>query len=595
MNKMMKTLSIALSLLLVAGGTGAAFALAKNAQTEQSVVETTQQPADHPATQTGTTEKDETVYVLAGADGSVKKIIVSDWIKNELNASSISDFSELHDIEAVKGDSSYASSGENVKVWDTQGNDVCYQGNIEKELPVDMSVTYTLNGKELSAEEMAGKSGRVTIRFDYENRQYETVQIDGAEQKIYVPFVMLTGMLLDNSIFRNVEVSNGKFINDGERTAVIGIAFPGLQEDLGIGSDMLELPDYVEITADVTDFSFGMTISVATNEIFNALDMGKLNSINDLTGSVGELTNAMGMLMDGSSALYDGLYLLLDKSGELVDGVDKLASAAKIIKTGIGGVLLGDAQLKAGIAGLTIDLRSLSREKADLLDSAEQGFAALLKSANTRLAAAGIEEVPELTAENYDEVLDGLVNAGTHKTSTWFGIQFQGVESQGGGIALTTEEQEMLIALKAELDSYASFCRSLKEYTDDVSSAALKATGLSAGTTMLTGGGALMKITADLLYDGIGQMQDGIPALVDGVTQLKDGAMQLSDGLKQFNEQGIQKIVDLLDGDVTGLVNRLKATVEVSKRYRNFSGISEEMDGQVKFIYRTEEVVTAAK
>ena len=568
MNKMTKTLSIALSLLLVAGGTGAAFALAKNAQTEPPAVETAVQPADRPTTQTGAPEKDETVYVLAGADGSVKKIIVSDWIKNELNAASISDLSELHDIEAVKGDSSYSAKGDNVKVWDTQGNDVCYQGNIEKELPVDMSVTYTLNGKELSAEELAGKSGRVTIRFDYENRQYETVQIDGAEQKLYVPFVMLTGMLLDNSIFSNVEVSNGKFINDGERTAVIGIAFPGLQEDLGLGRDMLELPDYVEITADVTDFSFGMTISVATNEIFNALDMGKLSSINDLTGSVGELTNAMGMLMDGSSALYDGLYLLLDKSGELVDGVDKLASAAKIIKTGIGGVLLGDAQLKAGIAGLTIDLHSLSREKADLLDSAEQGFAALLESANARLAAEDFEEVPELTAENYGEVLDGLAD---------------------------TVESELLTALKAELDGYASFCRSLKEYTDDVSSAAVKAAGLSAGTTVLTGGGALMKITADLLYDGIGQMQDGIPALVDGVTQLKDGAMQLSDGLKQFNEQGIQKIVDLLDGDVAGIVNRLKATVEVSKRYHNFSGISEEMDGQVKFIYRTEEVSATVK
>ena len=140
--------------------------------------------------------KDETVYVLAGADGSVKKIIVSDWIKNALGASSLTDTTGLSDIENVKGDESYTISG-SAKVWDAQGNDIYYQGNIEKELPVGMTVTYTLDGKKVSADEIAGKTGKVSIRFDYENRQYETVKIDGKDEKIYVPFAMLTGMLLE--------------------------------------------------------------------------------------------------------------------------------------------------------------------------------------------------------------------------------------------------------------------------------------------------------------------------------------------------------------------------------------------------------------
>ena len=277
------------------------------------------------ATTTANTDKDstkdETVYVLAGADGSVQKIIVSDWIKNALGAALVTDSTGLSDIENVKGNESYTISG-NATVWDAQGNDIYYRGNIEKELPVGMTVTYTLDGKKVSADEIAGKTGKVSIRFDYDNRQYEMVKIDGKEEKIYVPFAMLTGMLLDNEHFRNVEVTNGKIINDGDRTAVVGIALPGLQENLGISKDKLNIPDYVEITADASDFSFGMTVTFATNELFNNFNTSKLDSVDDLTGSIGELSDGMKQLLDGSSALYGGLTTLLDKSKELVSGIN---------------------------------------------------------------------------------------------------------------------------------------------------------------------------------------------------------------------------------------------------------------------------------
>lgn len=146
-------------------------------------------------------------------------------------------------------------------VWDAQGNDIYYQGNIQKELPVGLSVRYYLDGKSVSPEELKGKSGKVTIRFDYENRQYETVQINGVNQRIYVPFAMLTGMILDNDTFQNVQITNGKLVNDGDRTVVVGLAFPGLQENLNLSRDDLSIPDSVEITADVTNFSLGMTVT----------------------------------------------------------------------------------------------------------------------------------------------------------------------------------------------------------------------------------------------------------------------------------------------------------------------------------------------
>ena len=263
--RMKKLLALVLSCAVLVGAVGVT-ALALNADKGE-------EDKAPESTVTGSSDgeekiqKDETVYVLVGADGSVKKIIVSDWIKNTLGSASLKDKTELSDVVNVKGDESYTVDGDNMKVWDAQGNDIYYQGNIEKELPVGLRVSYTLDGSRISAEDLAGKSGKVTIRFDYQNNQYAMAEIDGKREKIYVPFAMLTGMMLDNGVFSNVEVTNGKLINDGDRTIVAGIAFPGLQSDLNISEDKLSIPSYVEITADVKNFKMSNTVTLATNEI----------------------------------------------------------------------------------------------------------------------------------------------------------------------------------------------------------------------------------------------------------------------------------------------------------------------------------------
>ncbi len=674
MNKLsLKITVFALCAVLCLSGVITAFALARDKNEEPQ----TELPAATAGNAEAEITKDETVYVLTTADGSVKKIIVSDWIKNTFGASSLTDTTGLSDIENVKGDESYTISG-NATVWDAQGNDIYYQGNIEKELPVGMTVTYTLDGKNVSADEIAGKTGKVGIRFDYDNRQAETVKIDGKDEKIYVPFAMLTGMLLDNSQFRNVEVTNGKLINDGDRTAVVGIAFPGLQANLGINKDMINIPDYVEITADATDFSFGMTVTVATNEIFNALDTSKLDSVDGLTDSIGELTDGMGRLLDGSSALYGGLCTLLEKSDELVSGIGQLADGAKSLKDGTAAVDAGADQLKTGTSELAGGLATLKDNNETLNGGAKQVFETLLSTAETQIKAGGIS-VPALTVENYAEVLDGVVasldentvygqalaqvtaaveknrplivekvtaavreqvaeqviltvtsmSKSDYEAAVSAGVilpakqdavtsaidaQMQSDPVKGtvsdnvelqikqaisenmasdevkAKLAAASEGAKAMIGLKTSLDSYNAFYLGLLTYTGGVASAADGAEKLAFGASDLKGGTAQLRDGASALYDGVLQLKNGTPALVDGVTQLKDGAMQLNDGLKKFNDDGICKIVDLVDGDLNSIVTRLKSTVDVSKNYRNFSGIGDDTDGQVKFIYRTDEI-----
>lgn len=755
-----KILAICLCAALCLGGAGMAFAQASSKKADDQPVSAAQQAAELQQK----ISKDETVYVLTGADGSVKKIIVSDWLKNELGSASVADKSDLSDIENVKGNESYTINGDNMTVWDAQGNDIYYQGNIQKELPVGLSVRYYLDGKSVSPEELKGKSGKVTIRFDYENRQYETVQINGVNQRIYVPFAMLTGMILDNDTFQNVQITNGKLVNDGDRTVVVGLAFPGLQENLNLSRDDLSIPDSVEITADVTNFSLGMTVTLACNDLFSQLGDVDLTSL-DSTSALDQLTGAMDQLLSGSSALYEGLSTLLDKSGELVSGVEELAQGAAAIKSGADSVDDGAAQLKAGLADLSSGLNTLSANSESLNSGAKQVFNSLLETAATQIRAKGLN-VPDLTIENYAEELNALiksldettvyetalkqvtdaveaqrpvitqkvteavrqqvemkvaaavrqqvtekvtaavqqqvtatvtdtvqqqvaeqviqaaanmskadydaavaagiipqqtqdaVNAAIQAQMSSEAVQSKIAENvsaqmaseavqskitenidtqisseavqatitentdaqmQTEAIQATIQQQtelqvqkaisenmasdavqsqlkkasegaQTLIALKASLDDYNTFYLGLLTYTGGVDDAAAGANDLYAGADQLKDGTAQLRAGAAQLYNGVLQLQDGTPALVSGVTQLKDGAMQLSEGLQQFNRDGIQKLVNLLQNDVGDLSARVQATIDVSKDYRSFAGISDDAEGQVKFIYRTDEI-----
>ena len=686
--------------------------------------------------------KDETVYVMAKADGTVDKIIVSDWIKNNKGADTIRDLSTVGDIENVKTDASFTLDSDNMRVWEANGEDLYLKGTGKQPLPVDLTVTYSLDGKVISPEALTGKSGKVTIRFDYTNNAYETVKINGKDERIYVPFLMMSGMILDGEKFSNVTVTNGKVISDGDRTMLAGIAFPGLQHDLGLTRDELDIPSYFEVNADVKDFELGATVTIAANPLTKDIDPDELDSLDDLKGSMNTLESAMTALIDGSSQLYTGLDTLLEKSGTLSEGVDALYAGAEQLSDGAAQVDDGAKELSKGADTLsdgtiTLDLgaldlssglKTLDSNSGALNAGSDMTFTSILATAQKSLKEAGLD-IPNLTPENYTTVLNTLIDslseekvkaqaeatakekvtaaveanretvtAGVteavrqnvqaevesgvraqvtakvietlgysveeYNAAAAAGMIDEAVQAQVNGaieaqmnsdevsatitslidqnmqseaiqstIAQKTEEQiqslidenmqseevlngiaealakakagrESIIALKAQLDSYNTFNKGLKTYTDGVGSASEGADQLHGGTTQIKLGSSALKDGASALKDGTKQLSDGadtlkdgvltlkngVPALIDGVSQLRDGSMQLSDGLQQFSDEGISKITSLLKNDVGNIVERLKATVKVAQNYKSYSGLTDQMDGEVKFIYKTEEI-----
>lgn len=735
MKRLIKLMSVALCLTLVLSASlVGVFALSLNGISLGSKDKATPDEAE--------IFKDETVYVMAKADGTVDKIIVSDWIKNNKGADTIRDLSTVGDIENVKTDASFTLDSDNMRVWEANGEDLYLKGTGKQPLPVDLTVTYSLDGKVISPEALTGKSGKVTIRFDYTNNAYETVKIGGKDERIYVPFLMMSGMILDGEKFSNVTVTNGKVISDGDRTMLAGIAFPGLQHDLGLTRDEIDIPSYFEVNADVTDFELGATVTIAANPLTKDIDPDELDSLDDLKASMDTLESAMTALIDGSSQLYTGLDTLLEKSGTLSEGVDALYAGAEQLSDGASQVDDGAKELSKGAATLsdgtiTLDLgaldlssglKTLDSNSGALNAGSDMTFTSILATAQKSLKEAGLD-VPNLTPENYTTVLNTLIDslseekvkaqaeaaakekvtsaveanretvtAGVteavrqnvqaevesgvraqvtakvietlgytvdeYNSAVAAGMVDEAVQTQVNGaieaqmnsdqvaatitslvdqnmqseaiqstIAQKTEEQiqslidqnmqseevlngiaealakakagrESIIALKAQLDSYNTFNKGLKTYTDGVGSASAGADQLHSGTTQIKLGSSALKDGASALKDGTEQLSDGadtlkdgvltlkngVPALIDGVSQLRDGSMQLSDGLQQFSDEGISKITSLLKNDVGNIVERLKATAKVAQNYKSYSGLTDQMDGEVKFIYKTEEI-----
>lgn len=423
--KARRSISIFLCMALAAGLAGCGQETAREAavsdvKTQEKVLEAALNGQVSPS-HSKNAGKEETVYVMADSKGAVNKIIVSDWIKNAEGSEKLPDVTDLKDIENVKGYESYIAGTDGSLTWETDGNDIYYQGTTEKELPVEVKLSYTLDGKEVTPEELAGKSGRVTIRFDYENRQTEKVTINGKEEEIYIPFAMVSGMVLPQDTFSNIEVTNARLISEGNNSLVVGVAFPGLKDSLDVEGlkekiedeekreefEDMDIPEYIEVSADTTDFSLAMTMTMAMSDVLSdinltdSIDLSDMNdSMDDLEsatedlkdgtvklkdgtadlmegtgklkdGSV-ELADGTGELLDGVNTLKDGTKELYDKSGELNKGAGELNKGAGDLDAGADKLKDGAGQLKEGTTGLTAGAGELAAGSVLLNEGAVQ-------------------------------------------------------------------------------------------------------------------------------------------------------------------------------------------------------------------------------
>ncbi len=320
-------------------------------------------------------DKDESVYLISDANGNVNKTIVVDHLKNKDKKDTLEDASNLSDIENVKGKEKFTQSGDKL-TWQAGGKDIYYQGTATEEPPVTQKVTYYLDGKEISPEDLAGKSGKVKIRFDYTNTTSYTETVNGEKQTVSVPFAAITGLVLGDG-FENIEVTNGKAEVSDSSSVVLGYALPGLKDSLGIKDKDLDgdvnIPEYMEMTADVKNFSMpaAMTFVVNASDYVSTdgIDTSDIDDmINDLKDASTQLQDGSKTLAEGTDTLSDGLSTLQSKLGTFASGVGTLKSGLKTYTDGVSTLSGGLNKLNSNVPTLSNGITTLNSSAKSLND-----------------------------------------------------------------------------------------------------------------------------------------------------------------------------------------------------------------------------------
>lgn len=496
---------------------------------------------------------DETVYVFLSADGEVKKTISSDWTKNDL------------------------------------GTDVYTKTEGKVSTPITMEVSYYLDGRKVSADEIRGRSGHIKIRYDYINNE----RVNG----MYMPYAVVSGAVLSDEHFSNISVTNGKAINDGTRTTVVGIALPGMREDLGVAID---IPEYVEIEADAKDFKMEMTATLASSQIFTNVDTSALDSVSSLSSQLDLLASSMNQLLNGSVQIRDGLATLNSKTGALVDGVSqlKVGSSALVeymnmLTDGLGQIADGSGllatkigEVAAGAKLLDDSVGEAANEVASSMSDLSSNSKAIVDTANVFISGtikklANNPLLQGITVNDYEAKIESAIG-----TLTAMGKDDDAEELKTILRQLRFYQETIKYANRVVLNLSAlpTKLSTLKGYTADLANGlpilTEKTTNLSNKLFEVAGKAGGITDGMTNLDAGISDLAGGIPNLTDGVYKLANGSSSLADGLAQFNEQGVQKLVALYNGNIKALIERIQTIVNLAKN----SG------SKTKYIYRTSEI-----
>lgn len=608
--------------------------------------------------------KDETVYLKMDSNGKNYKTIVSTHIKNTENADLINDLSDLLNVKNTSGDETYTQDG-NKFVWNANKNDIYYQGESSKELPIECNVKYELDGKELSANEIAGKSGKVKITLQYTNKEERTVDINGKKVKMYVPFVVVAGTIIENENARNIEVSSGKVVDDGSKTVVVGMAMPGLQESLGLSDDEVEIPSNVEITMDATNFETSSIMSYVTPKVLEEDDLKVFDNLDEIYGQVNTLQTSMNQIQDGANTLKDGTTQLATGANTLKDGVTTAYNGAQTISSEVtkstqslkndksealdsktlelikkqaaesskltdeqkaqikaqaqtSAVLTDEqkAQIKAQAAqraklteGQKAEITALAKQgavltekqKAQITEKAKDG-AQLTEAQKTAIITNAQANYPAITEAEKTLLIVTAQNTATQTAvntalataentakqtavATALNVAQQVATQTAETTAVETAQQ---IATQTAVTTALTTAQSTATTTAmQTSTTVAKQVGNQAKKTftnqvvsqMSTLGNGLNQLTS-----GLSELNNGATTLANGTNQVNDGATTLAEGIKTFNEEGIKKICNYINGDVKDLTTRVQKLTDLSKDYNNFTMLDGENDGEVKFI-----------
>lgn len=580
------------------------------------------------------TDKSEIVHAKAKPNGNIYETEVDVSLRNN-HTETITDTTNLTDIRNTKGDETYTLEG-NTLIWENKGEDVSYNGKSEEPLPIQTTITYKLDGKDVTSEDLVNKSGNVEITYQFQNITDPVV-----------PFAVMTVLTLDIDEFSNVKVNHGKVISLDDSLIVLGYALPNIEEELNLKSldltdDIDEIPSSVTITCDTTNFTLDFSSIIFTNGLLK--DEGNKDSLKEITDSINDLQNATKDIVDGTGDLFDGVTSYQEYTGQFHEALIKLKDGSKNIKDTLNtmnaqksSLVQGISVLDTGISGVDSSLSALieatsNNENTSALEEAKnvvlaqvqiiQNAITLLQtdlvnltnyaselnankdSINEKVAERNkkIEEINQHLNSEKDSVIQKINDnqdlTDDQKTALISEIENCFVESETlENIDISISEAPMITTDISTVDTTALsnsistlmtnalFTSSLIEIQKGTSELALVAKFLNDGSYVLSDGIGQLSTGADSLYSGIDAIVTAHKEMSDGLDELVSGLLKLKEGVEEYKEKGIDKL-----SDISILADRIDALRDADNSYDGYSTHKDNTTIETVFIVETDSI-----
>lgn len=527
-------------------------------------------------------EKEETVTVKADAEGKPTKITVADRLKGTESGDFILDQTNLSNIRNTDGDEEFQLSEDGSLIWQSLGEDISYEGESDQELPVGVQISYYLNGKKVSAEEIAGASGEVRVRFDYSNTKRVEVTRDGEDKSLLMPYLFMTMALLPSDSFTDLQVENGKVMEMSGKELIVGYAVPGFMESLKLNdwevTEDMELPEYVEFSGHTENFGLEFTATMVTDGLFEEIEEEDLSDLDELTDKMEELSDASSQIADGGSQLADGGDLFGIYLSQYTSGVDTAMSTMVMtldtINTQVSAAMTASQSQLAGASEALTALASDAAKISELLQAEESAIDELdeassnLSSAETALNSL-LSAHPEISAEEAAELQTALSDASSSITAAKEGL-------------LNTENIESIQAAAEDMQTQMQSLSALTGRSDT-----------DTGSQSTEGTTSTSLFTEEQWAELTGGVQTLLSAgeeLNTAYASLNEGMYSLADGLEEFDREAISKLTELAGSDLQELLKNIRAEIEADGQDMTFSGRAEGTKTNVRYVIQTEEV-----
>ena len=546
-------------------------------------------------------DKTETVYVKSDAKGNPREITVQTKLKNTSDGDTIEDYTNLTDIKNKEGDEAFTQNADGTIEWENHGEDITYEGTGSEELPVDVNISYELDGQPIEPEELAGKSGSLKIRFDYKNKTTQTIKIEGKEEQVSVPFAVISTMLLSEDHASNIKVENGKVMDIDGQKLVVGYACPGLTKSLKLTTyeptEDIDIPEYVEVMADVTDFSLDFTATIISSGLLEDMDLKDLDDVDEMSDNMKKLEEATDKLSDGAGTLEDGMKKYQTYLDQYLSGVTALDQGAGALESGLqvmnekkGDLQAGATLLKESLTtlhdtlaaiqlpqGSSVDLSGMETA-AKQLEADETKLNEVLTEMGTGLAemqelakeAAGYQTTVETQLETAKTALDAIdwrkldqavradsqtkadaaIDSAMKKALENYGLSAEQIQAASGEVK--TEVNGALDQISVSDEAKAQI-KKAKEALEAIPTITIPEVSLDTGKLtetlndmqkqmkILAGYSTTLGTVSQTAAAALQELQTGLTTLQTGTAQLQEGSGQLEAGVAAFGE-GIQQL-----------------------------------------------------